>query len=215
MILLSDSRTFLYLTPEWAGVIVSVFALFFAWRGYRQLIKSKSDTEAQIKSLADQATETAKVAIHMSELAHATRQEQDAARINSMPWFKFEKYDLYGINKSVVSITLRNVGESSALHVRMSNAPGNVGTLLIEKFSRVPHNETIKLIWEGEEGPHGLHNRMVEGCIWFSDSYGARYVQRIHLLRNDYKLIPPQRSDDPNNLLPPYMKEEKAPTVWD
>ena len=42
----SDSKTFLGLTPEWAGVIVSIFALFFAWLGYRQLIKSKGDTEA-------------------------------------------------------------------------------------------------------------------------------------------------------------------------
>ena len=132
-----------------------------------------------------------------------------------MPWFKFDKYELYGIYKQVVRITLRNVGESSALHVRMANAPGSVGTLAIEKFSRVPHDETVQLIWEGSNGPEGLHNKMVEGCIWFSDSYGARYVQRIHLLRNDYKLIPPQRSDDPNNLLPAYMKEEKAPTVWD
>jgi len=212
MIMLSNSQTFIGLTPEWAAVIVGIIASVFAGLGYFQLIKSKADTQTQIRSLAEQATETRNVATSMAELAQSTNRTQEASRVNAMPWFKYGDYNFSGTESNKITITVSNIGLSTAFHVRMRNDPGSNGDLIPEKHNRVATDEKVRFVWEGSPG---IEQGKVEACLWFSDNYGYRYVQRMDWIRGDVKFTSPQRSDDPNNLLPAYMKEDKLPTVWD
>lgn len=176
MILLSDSRTFLYLTPEWAGVIVSIFALFFAWLGYRQLIKSKGDTEAQIKSLADQAKETAKVAKHMETMAKTTVDNQRAIRIREMPWFNSNGSELTHGNRSL-TVGLYNMGQTPAIDCIIENLNPASSSFPVIAKPRVNPGDSFPINWFHEQPTISD----VRAYITFKDSYGKRYRQDINM----------------------------------
>jgi hypothetical protein len=203
--LISESRTFLHLTPEWAGVIVSVFALFFAWKGYQQLIRSKVDTQAQIKSLAEQALETGKVAKSISELATLTHFTHEAARTHAIPCFKLENYTFHN-HTGIVS--LRNVGLSPAILVRMDSESGIVPKFKLGEHDFVQINGKINLDW-----PQSDSDDKVQYWLWFSDSFQARYVQRFTILRGELNSDLPLRCDIENDKVPPYMREHKPPNI--
>lgn len=202
-LLLIDSRTFLGLTPEWAGVMVSLIALIFAALGYRKLIKDAKDVQSEISAL----NETAK---NMASLATSSQHSQDASRKLSMPWLK---HDSFSFHQETLQVIIKNVGLSSALLLRTESVNNTTDTpASFEKYEqdRLNPGETIALRWHGQ--PNNIAHGMVQICIWFSDHHGARYVQRYTWIRGEIDFDPPKRIEE-GVLIPDYMKEMQPPTL--
>ncbi len=178
MNILSESRTFLGLTPEWAGVMVSAAALIFAALGYRQLIKSKGDTDAQIKSLAVQAAETAAVAKHMATIAQLQRNQTDALRRKEMPRLKIMNDGIHNGN-NYIGITLINLGGKIEM-LKVIYDPKDILFVCEENDKSVEPNGKIHFQWS--VAADGRLNTIpnLAARLTYTDVFGYDYVQVVN-----------------------------------
>ncbi len=170
-----ESRIFLLLSPEWAGVIVSATALIFAVLGYLQLIKSKIDTENQIQSLAKQAIETGKVAEQMAAMAMMQKKQNEAIRKNFRPRLRFDKSSS---GNNYIGVYLTNLGGRIEI-LTASYTPEYLLFVCPENGKSVEAGATVHFQWSIVNPPPGWNQKVFSVNFSFNDIYGFTYQQTI------------------------------------
>ena len=158
---------------DWLNFLVGTAALVVAAFGYKELIKSKKDTDQQIQQLTRNANET-------SRIASLQYESQESERRLLLPRFKYSDYSYYvgPENKMICYITLTNFGKSPAIDVKSYvsdeklDFTGVNGTFIIS-------GEQIKLTWHSKPGQK--INESIETRVYFSDSFNIRYIMALEI----------------------------------